>query len=57
MIEFFVAFKHIFERKKQSIVAMSGIALGITVLVVALGISNGLDENMIKTLNELKFQY
>lgn len=50
MIEFFVAFKHIFERKKQSIVAMSGIALGITVLVVALGISNGLDENMIKNI-------
>lgn len=50
MIEYFIAMKHIFERKKQSIIATSGIALGITVLIVALGISNGLDDNMIKNI-------
>ena len=50
MIELFIAVKHMFERRKQSIIAMSGVAIGITVLIVALGISNGLDKNMIQNI-------
>lgn len=47
MIEFFIASKHIKERKRQSIISIMGIVIGITVLTVAIAISNGLDENMI----------
>jgi len=50
MIEFFIAKKHIFERKRQSIVAMFGVAIGIIVLVVSIGISNGLDKNMMESI-------
>lgn len=50
MIEFFIAKKHIIERKKQSIVAMFGILIGLTVLTVSLAISNGLNNNMISSV-------
>jgi len=50
MIELFIAKKHIFERKKQSIIAMLGILIGITVLTVSLAISNGLNNNMINSV-------
>ena len=50
MIEFFIAKKHIFERKRQSIVAMVGVAIGIIVLVVSISISNGLDRNMMESI-------
>lgn len=50
MIELFIAMKHMIERRKQSIIAMSGVAIGVTVLIVALGISNGLDKNMIQNI-------
>lgn len=50
MIELFIAMKHMFERRKQSIIAMSGVAIGVTVLIVALGISNGLDKTMIQNI-------
>ncbi|WP_028855939.1 ABC transporter permease [Psychrilyobacter atlanticus] len=50
MIEFFIAKKHIFERKRQSVVAMFGVAIGIIVLVVSLGISNGLDRSMMESI-------
>jgi len=50
MIEFFIAKKHIFERKRQSIVAMFGVAIGIIVLVVSIGISNGLDKSMMESI-------
>lgn len=50
MIEFFIAKKHIIERKKQSIVAMLGILIGLTVLTVSLAISNGLNNNMINSV-------
>ncbi|UUV18274.1 ABC transporter permease [Fusobacteria bacterium ZRK30] len=50
MIEFFIAKKHIFERKRQSVVAMFGVAIGITVLIVSLGISNGLDRSMMESI-------
>ena len=47
MIEFFIAKKHLIERKKQTFTAIVGIAIGITVLIVSIAISNGLDSNMI----------
>lgn len=53
MIEFFIAKKHIMERKKQSIISVLGIVIGITVLIVSLSISNGLDGNMINNILSL----
>lgn len=53
MIEFFIAKKHIMERKKQSIISIFGIVIGITVLIVSLSISNGLDGNMINNILSL----
>lgn len=53
MIEFFIAKKHIMERKKQSIISVFGIVIGITVLIVSLSISNGLDGNMINNILSL----
>lgn len=50
MIEFFIAKKHMLERKKQSLISILGVMIGITVLVVSIGISNGLDKNMIKSV-------
>lgn len=50
MIEFFIAKKHIFERKRQSIVAMLGVAIGIIVLIVSISISNGLDKSMMESI-------
>lgn len=47
MIEFFIAKRHLVERKKQTFTAITGIAIGITVLIVSIAISNGLDSNMI----------
>lgn len=46
-IEFFIAKKHLLERKKQSFLAILGIAIGIIVLIVSIAIGNGLDKNMI----------
>jgi lipoprotein-releasing system permease protein len=50
MIEFFIAKKHILERKRQSIIAILGVAIGVTVLTVSIGIANGLDKNMINSI-------
>lgn len=50
MIEFFVAKKHIIERKKQSLIATLGITIGVAVLIVSIGIANGLDKNMISSI-------
>lgn len=50
MIELFIASKHIKERKRQSIISIMGIVIGITVLTVAIAVSNGLDENMIHNI-------
>lgn len=50
MIEFFIAKKHILERKRQSLISIIGVMIGITVLIVSIGISNGLDKNMIKSV-------
>ncbi len=47
MVELFIAKKHIIERKKQSIMSILGIVIGITVLTVSIAISNGLNNNMI----------
>lgn len=53
MIEFFIAKKHIIERKKQSFISMLGVFIGVTVLTVSIGISNGLDKNMIQSILSL----
>ncbi len=50
MIEFFIAKKHILERKRQSVIAILGVAIGITVLTVSIAISNGLDKNMVGSI-------
>lgn len=50
MVEFFIAKKHIFERKRQSLISTLGIAIGIIVLIVSIGIANGLDKNMINSI-------
>lgn len=50
IVEFFIAKKHILERKRQSIIAILGIAIGVTVLIVSIAIANGLDKNMIKSI-------
>ena len=53
MIEFFIAKKQMLERKKQSILSIVGVFIGITVLIVSLGVSNGLDKNMINSILSL----
>lgn len=53
MFEFFIAKKHILEKKKQSFIGIIGIMIGITVLIVSIGISNGLDKNMIGSILSL----
>ena len=50
MVEFFIAFKHIIERKFQSIFSVLGVAIAVTVFIVSLTVSNGLDKNMINSL-------
>lgn len=50
MVEFFIAKKHIIERKKQSLISILGITIGIVVLIVSIGIANGLDKNMIDSI-------
>lgn len=53
MVEFFIAKKQMLERKKQSFISILGILIGITVLTVSIGISNGLDKNMINSILSL----
>ena len=53
MLEFFIAKKHILEKKKQSLIGILGITIGITVLMVSIGIANGLDKNMINSILSL----
>ncbi len=50
MIEFFIAKKQMLDRKKQSLISILGIMIGIVVLTVSIGISNGLDKNMIQSV-------
>lgn len=50
MVEFFIAKKHIIERKRQSLISIVGITIGIVVLMVSIGIANGLDKNMIDSI-------
>ena len=50
MVEFFIAFRHIIERKFQSIFSVLGVAIAVTVFIVSMTISNGLEKNMINSL-------
>ena len=53
LFELFIAKKHILEHKKQSLIGIIGIAIGIMVLTVSIGISNGLNKNMIDSILSL----
>ena len=50
MVEFFIAIRHVLERKFQSIFSILGVAIAVTVFVVSLTVSNGLEKNMINSL-------
>ena len=50
MVEFFIAFRHVVERKFQSIFSVLGVAISVTVFIVSLTVSNGLEKNMINSL-------
>ena len=50
MVEFFIAFRHVVERKFQSIFSVLGVAIAVTVFIVSLTVSNGLEKNMINAL-------
>ena len=50
MVEFFIAIRHILERKSQSIFSILGVAIAVTVFIVSLTVSNGLEKNMISSL-------
>lgn len=50
MVEFFIAKRYMLERKRQSVISILGIMIGVIVLTVSIGISNGLDDNMIKSV-------
>lgn len=49
-IESFIALRHIIERKFQSVFSILGVAIALTVFIVSLTISNGLEKNMIDSL-------
>ena len=50
MVELFIAVRHLKERKFQSIFSILGVAISVTVLMVSLTVSNGLEKNMLKSL-------
>ncbi len=50
MVELFIAIRHILERKFQSIFSILGVGIAVTVFIVSLTVSNGLEKNMISTL-------
>lgn len=50
MVEFFIAIRHVLERKFQSIFSILGVAIAVTVFIVSLTVSNGLEKNMITSL-------
>lgn len=50
MTEFFIAKRHILDRKFQSFVSIIGIAISLSVFVVSLAISNGLKNNMLNSI-------
>ena len=50
MVEFFIAFRHVIERKFQSVFSVLGVAIAVTVFIVSLTVSNGLEKNMVNSL-------
>ena len=56
MIEFFIAKRHVLDRKFQSLVSILGIAISLGVFVVALAISNGLRDNMLNSILSLSYK-
>lgn len=50
MVEFFIAVRHVVERKFQSFFSILGVAIAVTVFIVSLTVSNGLGKNTISSL-------
>lgn len=50
MTELFIAYRHIRERKFQTIISIIAVSLSLIVFIVSMTISNGLKENMINSL-------
>lgn len=50
MTELFIAYRHIKERKFQTIISIIAVSLSLIVFIVSLTISNGLKENMLNSL-------
>lgn len=50
MTEFFIAKRHILDRKFQSFASIIGVAISLMVFVVSLSISNGLKNNMLNSI-------
>ncbi|MDR1832535.1 MAG: ABC transporter permease [Fusobacteriaceae bacterium] len=48
--ECYIAKKYITERKRQSLISVVGIALGVAVLTVSIAIANGLNDNLITNI-------
>ena len=53
MIEFFIAKRHVLDRKFQSLASVLGIAISLSVFVVSLAVSNGLRDNMLNSILSL----
>ena len=53
MVEFFIAFRHIVERKFQSIFSILGVAIAVTVFIVSMTISNGLNKKDLSRIIDL----
>lgn len=51
--EFFIAKRHLLERKFQTIMSILAVCISLTVFLVSLAISNGLKDNMVKSLLSL----
>lgn len=48
--ELFIAYRHLKERKFQSIMAIFAVAIALTVFIVSLSVSNGLKKNMLDSI-------
>lgn len=48
--EFFIAYRHLIERKFQTIIAVLAVAISLIVFIVSLSVSNGLKSNFLNSL-------
>ena len=57
MVEFFIAVRHILERKFQSIFSILGVAIAVTVFIVSLTVSNGLEKKYDNFVADIESSY